>query len=348
MPNSSGSAARRPATAAGKGVPPLADSPAMHETTTVDPANLRVVATGLRFPEGPVALAGGAVLVVEIARGTLTRVEPDGITEVVAECGGGPNGAAVGPDGAVYVCNNGGCFDWQDRFGLTFPGSPPPASWPGHGSVQRVDLATGDVTTLLTECDGHPLRAPNDLVVDAAGGIWFTDHGVRQERTSDVTGAYWCAPDGGDVREVREVAFPLDAPNGIGLSPGGDRLYVAETHTGRLWGWDVTGPGQLSRTGLLAPHGAELIADPGRGALFDSLAVDGDGWVCVATLGGQPGITAFSPDGTRAEYTPLPDPLTTNICFGPDGRTAFTTLSGTGQLVAFDWPRPGGRLAFAA
>jgi gluconolactonase len=68
----------------------------------------------------------------------------------------------------------------------------------------------------------------------------------------------------------------------------------------------------------------------------------------VATLGGSPGITAFSPDGEEAEYTPLPDPLTTNICFAQEGRTAVATLSGTGQLVAFDWPRAGGHLPFVA
>src|SRR5918993_997327 len=175
---------------------------------------------------------------------------------------------------------------------------------------------------------------------------WPSAAAGRTARRSGPTAPCTCATTAG--ASPRGGASAPDGPRRAGPSPGGDRLYVAETHTGRLWGWDVTGPGQLSRTGLLAPHGAELIADPGRGALFDSLAVDGDGWVCVATLGGQPGITAFSPDGTRAEYTPLPDPLTTNICFGPDGRTAFATLSGTGQLVAFDWPRPGGRLAFAA
>jgi gluconolactonase len=321
----------------------LADSAAMHKTRTVEPANLRVVATGLRFPEGPVALADGSLLVVEIARGTLTRVHPDGANEVVADCGGGPNGAAIGPDGAVYVCNNGGCFDWQERMGLTFPGAPPPASWPGHGSLQRVDLATGEVTTVLAECDGHPLRAPNDLVFDADGGVWFTDHGVREERTSDRTGVYYWRADASDACEV---AFPLDAPNGIGLSPGGDRLYVAETHTGRLWAWDVTGPGQVSGSAPLGPRGAELLANPGDATFFDSLAVDGEGWICVATPGGRPGITAFLPDGSEAEHTPLPDPLTTNICFGPDGRTAFATLSGIGQVVAFDWPRPGGRLPF--
>lgn len=314
-------------------------------TRTLEPANLRVVASGLRFPEGPIAMEDGSVVLTEIAAGRITRVQPDGSTEVVAETGGGPNGAAIGPDGALYVTNNGGCFDWHDVMGLTFPGSPPPASWPGHGSLQRVDLATGAVTTIATECGGNPLRAPNDLVVDAGGGIWFTDHGVREARTSDRTGFHYCEPDGSGLVEVAL----LDAPNGIGLSPDGSRVYVAETHTGRLWGWDVDGPGEVSGAGLLAPKGAELVGDPGGGVLFDSLAVDGEGWIAVATLGTNPGISAFSPDGEESERYPMADPLTTNVCFGgEDGRTAFVTLSGTGQLVAFDWPRPGGDLQFTA
>jgi gluconolactonase len=316
----------------------------MPATRTVEPANLRVVASGLRFPEGPVALADGSVLVVEIAAGALTRVDPDGTATVVADCGGGPNGAAIGPGGTVFVANNGGCFDWRERFGLTFPGSPPPAGYPGHGSLQRVDLAGGEVTTVATECDGHPLRAPNDLVLDADGGIWFTDHGVQTRRSADRTGFYYL-PTGGT--EVREVVAPLDSPNGIGLSPAGDRVYVTETHTGKVWAWDVTGPGEVSGSGLVGPRGGELVGHPGGGALFDSLAVDGDGWVCVATLGAAPGITAFSPDGEQVEHTPLDDPLTTNICFAADG-TAFVTLSGTGRLVAFDWPRTPGRCAFEA
>lgn len=312
--------------------------------TTIEPTDLRVVTTGLRFPEGPVAMADGSVLVVEIARGTLTRVGPDGALDVVAEVGGGPNGAAIGPDGACYVSNNGGCFDWHERMGLLFPGSPPPGGWTG-GSLQRVDLSSGEVTTVADESSGRPLRAPNDLVFDADGGIWFTDHGVRQERTSDRTGFHHRTPDGSSVTEV---VHPLDAPNGIGLSPRGDRVYVAETHAGRLWGWDVTGPGEVGGDNPLGPAGADLIGDPGGATLFDSLAVDGEGWICVATLGAAPGITCFAPDGSAVEKVPLPDPLTTNICFGADGRTAYATLSGTGQLVAWTWHRPGGRLAFSA
>lgn len=316
----------------------------MTEIRSVEPANLRTIATGLRFPEGPVAMADGSVLVVEIAAGRITRCGPDGSTEVVAEPGGGPNGAAFGADGALWVTNNGGCFDWQDYLGLLFPGHPPPAPYCGNGSLQRIDLDTGTVTVLHESCGGHPLRAPNDLVVDASGGVWFTDHGTRQERSMDRTGAYWCSPDGA---EIKEVLFPLDAPNGIGLSPAGDTLYVAETHTGRLWSWPVVGPGEVGGDDPLGPGGGTLVGDPGRGMLFDSLAVDGEGWICVATLGATPGITAFSPDGNDVEHVAFPDPLTTNICFGDDG-TAYVTLSGTGQLVAFDWHRKPGRLHFGA
>jgi gluconolactonase len=82
--------------------------------------------------------------------------------------------------------------------------------------------------------------------------------------------------------------------------------------------------------------------------LLDSLAVDGEGWVCVGTLVNG-GITAISPDGATIEHTPMADVLVTNICFGgPDLRTAYCTLSGTGTLVAVDWPRPGLRLAYGA
>ena len=297
------------------------------------------VASGLRFPEGPVAMDDGTVLVVEIARGTLSRVRPDGTVDVVAECGGGPNGAAVGPDGAIWITNNGGCFEWIDLGTMLVPGGVP-GSWTG-GCIQRVDPASGAVDVVYTECDGRPLRAPNDLVFDRHGGFWFTDHGVRQERTSDRTGVFHALADGSSIREV---LFPLDAPNGVGLSPDGDRLYVAETHTGRVYAWDVPEPGVATGSGPMAPHGELLAGLPGL-QLLDSLAVDGDGNVCVGTLGAG-GITVISPDGASVEHLPVDDPLVTNICFGgADLRTAYVTSSGTGRLLAREWPRPGLRLA---
>jgi gluconolactonase len=300
---------------------------------------LREIARGLRFPEGPVWLEDGSVLVVEIQRGTLTRVLPDGAVKVVAHLGGGPNGAARGPDGRIYVCNNGG-FAWHEVGGLLFPGNQPP-DYAG-GSIQRVDLATGGVETLYTECDGRPLRGPNDLVFDRDGGFWFTDHGKTRERDRDRTGVFYARPDGSSIREV---IFPLDAPNGIGLSPDGRRLYVAETHTGRLWAWDVAGPGQV-RANPLSANGGTLVAGLPGLQLFDSLAVDAEGNVCVATLVNG-GITSISPDGARTRHVPTGDLLTTNLCFGgPELRTAYITCSGTGRLVATAWETPGLRLAF--
>jgi gluconolactonase len=297
---------------------------------------VRELARGLRFPEGPVVLPDGSIAVCQIAAGVVSRVEPDGtVTEIV---GGlpGPNGAALGPDGALYVCDNGGNFDYIDVAGFLVTHPITPDTWRG-GSIRRVDLASGEVTTLYTECDGRPLYAPNDLVLDAHGGIWFTDFGRTYHRSADRTGVYYAALDGS---AIREVIAPLDSPNGIGLSPEGDRVYVAETHHGRLLGWDVTGPGEIAPGGVLNA-GGRVLCHPGGGKLFDSLAVDPEGWVCVGTLG-RGGITAVSPDGTSVEFVELPDPMVTNICFGPDDpSTAYVTMSATGVLAAIDWPPHG-------
>jgi len=303
-------------------------------------AEIREIASGLQFPEGPVALPDGSLLVVEIRRRTLSRVSPTGEISVVAELGGGPNGAAIGPDGKVYVCNNGG-FEWHDLGGLTLPGNQP-TDYAG-GSIQRVDPTTGKVELLYTACDGHPLRGPNDLVFDAQGGFWFTDHGKMRERDRDRTGVYYAHTDGS---KIREVIFPVDAPNGIGLSPDGKRLYVAETFTGRVWYWDLNGPGEVATGMTFGPGGATLLAGLPGFQLLDSLAVDGAGNVCVATLVNG-GITVIAPDGTILEHVLMADPLTTNICFGgADLRTAYITLSGSGRLVTIQWPRPGLKLNF--
>ncbi len=301
-------------------------------------AGIREITSGLQFPEGPIAAVDGSVLVVEIQRGTLTRVRPDGSQEIVAETGGGPNGAAIGPDGKVYICNCGG-FEWHEVGGLTVPRNQP-ADYAG-GSIQRVDLRSGEVETLYTECDGHPLKGPNDIVFDAAGGFWFTDLGKSREREMDRGGLYYALPDG---KMIREVVYPLMTPNGVGLSPDGKRVYVAETVTGRVYYWEVASPGNVMPA-QTESGGQLLVGVPGL-QLFDSLAVDSEGALCVATIWNG-GITRISADGERVEHIPMPDPLTTNICFGgPDLRTAYITLSGTGKLVCMEWPVPGLELQF--
>ena len=301
---------------------------------------MEVVTNGLLFPEGPIAMPDGSVLVVEIARGTLSRVLQDGEVEVVAEPGGGPNGAAIGPDGRCYVCNNGG-FEWTERRGRIYPGDQ--ASDYRTGRIERVDLDTGAVEVLYEEADGVRLRGPNDIVFDASGGFWFTDHGKTRPRERDRTGVFYAKADG---TFIEEVIFPLEAPNGIGLSPDEDELYVAETPTGRLWAFPLAAPGRLLGERSDRPDGGRLVRGREGYFLFDSLAVDATGNVCVATLI-DGGITVLSPTGGEPGFVPMPDRITTNICFGgEDLRTAYVTLSSTGQLVAIPWETPGLPLNF--
>ena len=304
-------------------------------TTTAGPG-WTTVATGLRFPEGPVACADGSVIVVEIAAGCLTRVWPDGRTQTVANTGGGPNGAAFGPDGWLYVCNNGGCA-WREWRGLLVPDGRPDSYV--TGSIQRVDVASGAVETLYTSAEGGiPLHAPNDLVFDAHGGFWFTDNGKSDGRTKTITGVFYATTDG---KSCREVIFPLDAPNGIGLSPDGRTLYVAETPTTRLWAFDVTAPGEVALVPGHRGMGGRFVYSSGGLAAYDSLAVEACGNIAVATIG-VGGITVISPHGELVEFVAADDPFTTNICWsGDDLKTAFVTLGGTGQLVRREWARPG-------
>lgn len=299
---------------------------------------IRTLTEGLEFPEGPVALADGSVLLVEIAAGALTRVAPDGTKSVVARTGGGPNGAAVGADGKCCVCNNGG-FEWHREAGRIRPLVQ--AKDYSGGRIERVDLATGTVEILYRACGEVPLKGPNDLVLDAHGGIYFTDLGKRRARELDVGAVYYAKADGS---LIAEIAYPMMTPNGIGLSPDGNTLYVAETEAARLWAFPIEAPGVIKKEPWPSPHGGRLVAGMGGYQRFDSLAVQEDGRICVATLVNG-GITVISPDGRHVEHHPMPDPMTTNICFGgPDMKTAYITLSWTGRLVAVDWPAAGLRL----
>lgn len=301
------------------------------------------IASGLQFPEGPVALEDESVLVVEIARKTLTRIRRDGSHHVVAALGGGPNGAAIGPDGRCYICNNGG-LSFVERNDRLLPGLAV-SDYQG-GGIDVVDLTTGKAERLYEKCGDIQLRGPNDLVFDHQGGFWFTDLGktFKRARQRDRGAVFYARADGSFIKQA---IFPLDGPNGIGLSPDGSVLYVAESHTGRVWAFQVTGPGEIR------PHAGPIPGEIGRMhfsashyAIFDSLAIDALGNVCVADIPFG-GISVISPDGELIEQYPTGDPFTTNICFGgKERRTAYVTASSSGRVLALEWPRPGLPLAW--
>ena len=299
---------------------------------------MREIASGLQFPEGPIAMADGSVILVEIARGTLSRVTPDGKIEVIAETGGGPNGAAIGPDGAAYICNNGG-FEWHDVNGLLFAGDI--AKDYSGGRIERVDLTTGKVDVLYTEVNGNPLRGPNDIVFDKQGGFWFTDLGKGYGRLKDRGALFYAKADGS---HVEEMVFPVETANGVGLSPDEDFVYVAETQGTRLWRWQLDGPGKLAGRGRTGQK--NFVASPAGYSFFDSMAVEADGTICVATIMNG-GISRINPETGDIRHVATGDPMTTNICFGGDElKTACITASGTGKLLATEWDTPGLPLNF--
>lgn len=308
-------------------------------TVIVENPDLRIVTDGLRFPEGPVCMPDGSVALVEIEARRITRVAAGGAKTAIATVAGAPNGLALGPGGMLYVCNNGG-FSWHEEPGMLRPtGQSPDYS---GGRVERVDPATGAVETLIRAVDGRPLRGPNDLMFDGHGGFWFSDLGKVRARDRDHGGAYWASADGA---QVTEAAFPVfGGANGIGISPDGRRLYVAETETGRLWAWDVEAPGRLKKEAWPSSNGGRVLCQfPGYRRL-DSLAIAASGNIVVATLvSGE--ITTVSPAGEILRVVKMPERMPTNICFGgSDMRTAFITLSTTGRLAAMAWDEPGFRL----
>lgn len=308
----------------------------------------RVVAQGLRFPEGPMVLPDGSLLVAEMGGAAVARIRPDDGSIERIPIAGGPNGLALGPDGKVYICNNGG-YALTEYGPMLLPGTgeadvTQPEGYEG-GSIQRLDLATGAVETLYTHCGDVRLRSPNDVVFDSAGGLWFTDHGKVRRHDMDRGVLYYATADGATIVEA---AHSLYQPNGVGLSPDGSKVYVAETPTGRLWQWDVAAPGELSKARPFG-NGGGLVAGVGGLQFFDSLGVEEGGNICVATIF-NPGITVITPDGD-AEHVPLPgelyDPVPTNIAWGGDDmRTAYITLSATGRVMSCRWPRPGLRLNY--
>ncbi|MCX6016436.1 MAG: SMP-30/gluconolactonase/LRE family protein [Chloroflexales bacterium] len=294
----------------------------------------REITSGLAFPEGPIAMPDGSVIVVEMFGPYLTKVHSDGQIERLATVTGGPNGVAIGPDGRIYICNNGAAFDgiWRDgNWDLWYS---EPARYCG-GSIQAFDMTTRELQTIYTACDGLPLSAPNDLVFDQHGGFYFSDLGYLNGESPVVTAVYYAHADGSSIRQVSLA----DLPNGVGLSPDGKTLYWNETPRGRIMRAPLAAPGVLSAPGQLHYQFAE-------GNALDSLAIDGDGNICTAVLGGG-AIGVVSPTGQLLDFYHTGNSGTTNICFGGiDLRTAYVTLGGSGALVAMQWPRPGLPLAY--
>ncbi|HEY8217189.1 MAG TPA: SMP-30/gluconolactonase/LRE family protein [Acidimicrobiia bacterium] len=296
-----------------------------------------VVATGIQFGEGPVwcpargtepaslvctAVAAGAVERVDLATGRITRV---------ADLGGGANAAVLATDGGFLVTQNGG-IDFSQT-GL-YP-DPPPYR-PVTPCLQRVH-ADGHVDdAVAASSDDGPFRAPNDLVVDRDGSVWFTDPPHHPPPPEPLGRVHVLSTDG----TTRVVARDFHYCNGIALEPDGTPVVI-----------EAIGLLRLARDGTREWIRERLSPS---GSAGDGLCVDEAGRFYVANTADH-GIRVLDRDGGELDFLEIPGQgVTTNCCFGgDDGRTLFATDGVPGQVLAWEgmptpglavhaWPVPGG------
>ena len=271
--------------------------------------DVEVFAEGLEFPEGPAFDRDGNLYVVELAGERVSRITPDGVRSTLCETGGVPNGSTIGPDGALWVTNNGG------------PDDP--------GWVERIDLATGTTEHVIED---PSFGGCNDLVFDAEGNLYFTDpHGsLRRNR---LPGHVYCYSGGG---ELSRVATDYAFPNGIGISDDGRTLLVAETVSGIVWAHEIKSPGRLGER--------REYAHLPEGHLPDGFAFDAAGNLLVCGhFGGA--ISVFDAAGKRIDSIGPLDERVTNVAFGgPDFSTLYITESHFKRVSTFAWHTPGMKL----
>lgn len=268
----------------------------------------KVVCEGLEFPEGPVWHPEAGLLVTEIQGQRVSRVS-GGSYEVVARTGGGANGMTLGPDGALYVTNNGGIA----------PGWTAPDAFGGR--VQRVTM-DGVVEDVATEFEGTPLVAPNDLCFGPDGLLYFTDPRWEHGKELQTQGRIHRTDLSGKVELLYEGGL---FTNGLGFSPGGGLLYVALTYEQKLvvHDWSVDGLSGM-RDFCSLPAGFP-----------DGFCLDARGRLYVAATIGN-GVQVFGQDGAHVELLGCGEgSMITNCAIAPDG-TLYVTDSGRGLVLAFE------------
>jgi gluconolactonase len=235
------------------------------------------------YSEGVVVDRDGAIYVSDVYNGTIYRVRPEGVAEAWARTGA-PNGHKILPDGTHLVC------DGSQR------------------AVLRLDAAGRIIGKAASEQDGKPLRAPNDLTLDPAGGFYFTDPGGSSRDNPTGTVHYV------DARgRVHLVASGLAFPNGIVLRPGGRTLLVAESGHNRILAYALASPGKATGMRVFAnlpvKGGGQIANEP------DGMCLDADGNLYVAHYGMRR-VQVLSPAGKLLRSYAAGNLTTSNVAFG--------------------------------
>jgi gluconolactonase len=243
-----------------------------------------LLASDLGFPEGPVVMPDGSIVICDGNTGHLLRWA-DGKMSTYADTGGSPWGALLGTDGAIYVTQGG-----------NVPGGDDQSFVPG---IQRVN-ADGSVEMLATSIAGYTLAGPNDLAFGPDGRLWFTDSGTEQDDRYDPRspGRLFVLDASGDGDFILEC--PKNYPNGIAFDTAGD-LYWTESMSQRV-------------CKLVDGH-AQTFCQLPPASIPDGMAIAADGrfFVCTTTSGG---LTVLSPTGEVLEEITIGNNATNCIFVG--------------------------------
>ena len=247
---------------------------------------------GFAFTEGPAWDPDGTLYFTDIPNTTIHRLTDNDVLSVFTDDSKTANGIMIAADGRMLVCQM-------------------------EGQVVSYDRATGQSTVLADQYEGKRFNAPNDLVIDRIGGIYFTDPLFRAPNPlpQGVQTVYYIADDG----KVTRVTDDIAAPNGIALSPDGKKLYVIPSHQDEMLVYDVDGPGKLSGGKTFC----QLKQPPGKTETGgDGMVVDVQGNLYITT---HLGVQIYSPAGDRIGLVTFPE-QPANVTFaGPDRKTMYVT-----------------------
>jgi gluconolactonase len=255
-----------------------------------------LVKSGFHALEGPVGLPDGGIYFSDITENRTYKLDDKGNISVWRENTKGANGLLLAKDGRLLCA---------------------------EGDGKRIISVSPDgmVTALATGFNGKPLRAPNDLIEDRKGGIYFTDPGPRLPSGApplESGSVYYIKPGG----EVILIDDEIRRPNGITLSLNGSKLYVDDTEGQLVYVFDVRADGSVkNKRPLVRLHDPETMPW-GTRSRADGLAIDSEGRLYFAT---SSGIQVVDGGGKYLGTIYLPD-VARNVAFaGPARQTLYMT-----------------------
>lgn len=270
-----------------------AENPALPSSILPEGSKVELIKDGFKFTEGPALSPDGRIFFSDIPNNRIHVYDPkDQSVNIHREDTGGANGLMFDANGALIACE-------------------------GSNRLVSRQAPQAGVETVAEAFDGKKLNSPNDLDIDAKGGIYFTDprYGKNDDREIDVEAVYYVSPDGA---VVTQVAKDFVKPNGIALSPDKKTLYVADNGSGKLHAYDVNAEDGSLSNGRVISEAAPVS---------DGICLDTKGNIYVTVK--DEGVKVFAPDGKHIGTISTPEPPA-NCAFGAKGTKTLYITARTG------------------